>query len=50
MKPKMVYLVLCCLGAVLPYSRFVPRPNEVASMLGICATAFTTRLEQIFYT
>jgi len=35
MKPKNVYLLLCVLGTVLPYSQFVPWVMEYGMNLGL---------------
>jgi len=35
MRPKNLYLVLCVLGTVLPYSRFVPFLQENGLRLGL---------------
>lgn len=49
MKPKSLYLVLCILGTVLPYSQFVPFLREHGLDLGLAfEQLFANRISGFF--
>jgi hypothetical protein len=49
MKPKNVYLLLCVIGAVLPYSQFVPWVMENGLNLGLLVRQlFANRISGFF--
>jgi hypothetical protein len=49
MKPKNIYLLLCVLGAVLPYSQFVPWVMENGLQLGmLVGQLFANRISAFF--
>jgi hypothetical protein len=49
MKPKNVYLLLCVLGAVLPYSQFIPWVMENGLNLGLLVRQlFANRISAFF--
>src|SRR6266404_8254997 len=49
MKPKNVYLLLCVLGALLPYSQFVPWVMENGLQLGmLVGQLFANRISAFF--
>jgi hypothetical protein len=49
MKPKNVYLLLCVLGTVLPYSQFVPWVMEYGMNLGLLVRQlFANRISGFF--
>ncbi len=48
MKPKNVYLFLCVLGLVIPYSQFLPWLLEHRSLAGFIPDMFANRISAFF--
>ena len=48
MKPKNLYLALCAVGLIIPYSQFVPWLLEQRSLAGFLPAMFANRISSFF--